>query len=206
MPRRDPAGFTSSAKRPSDFDSFWADTLSLLASVPPNASFVRDELRSDDGVDVFDGETGKLISRIAGDLVLKPVSKDLIDDAIAVERERVRDAPTGSETELYARVIDDREALPVPPTLPVLGRMLASPSGWLLALRLDLDEDPVRAGDPATWDLFTPGGRLHGRLVLPPTTRVLGLTDDGILAVVLDELDVQSFVQYRFQIRALTGQ
>ncbi|MBT5318919.1 MAG: prolyl oligopeptidase family serine peptidase [Chloroflexi bacterium] len=54
MPRRDPAGFTSSAKRPSDFDSFWADTLSLLGSVPPNPTFTRDELRSDEDVDVFD--------------------------------------------------------------------------------------------------------------------------------------------------------
>lgn len=54
MPRRDPSGFMSSAKRPIDFDSFWSQTLSLLASVPTNATFTRDELRSDESVDVFD--------------------------------------------------------------------------------------------------------------------------------------------------------
>ena len=54
MPRRDPSAFTSTAKRPADFDSFWSDTLADLATVSPNATFKKDELRSDDAVDVFD--------------------------------------------------------------------------------------------------------------------------------------------------------
>ncbi len=54
MPRRDPSAFTSTAKRPADFDSFWFDTLADLATVPPNATFKKDELRSDEAVDVFD--------------------------------------------------------------------------------------------------------------------------------------------------------
>jgi len=54
MPRRDPSAFTSSAKRPLDFDSFWSDTLASLATVRPNVAFTRDDLRSDDSVEVFD--------------------------------------------------------------------------------------------------------------------------------------------------------
>jgi cephalosporin-C deacetylase len=54
MPRRDPSAFTSTAKRPVNFDSFWFDTLAELASVPPNAAFTKDEFRSDDAVEVFD--------------------------------------------------------------------------------------------------------------------------------------------------------
>jgi cephalosporin-C deacetylase len=54
MPRRDPSVFTGTSKRPADFDSFWFDTLADLATVPPNATFKKDELRSDEAVDVFD--------------------------------------------------------------------------------------------------------------------------------------------------------
>lgn len=54
MPRRDPSAFTSTAKRPTDFDNFWAGTLTALAAVPPNVTFTRDDLRSDDTVEVFD--------------------------------------------------------------------------------------------------------------------------------------------------------
>ncbi len=48
MPRRDPSAFTSTAKRPADFDSFWFDTLADLATVPPNATFINDDMRSDE--------------------------------------------------------------------------------------------------------------------------------------------------------------
>ncbi|MDP6824343.1 MAG: acetylxylan esterase [Dehalococcoidia bacterium] len=54
MPRRDPSAFTSSATRPVDFDSFWSNTLASLATVRPNVVFTRDDLRSDDAVEVFD--------------------------------------------------------------------------------------------------------------------------------------------------------
>lgn len=157
-------------------------------------------------IDVVDGVSGQLVRRIVGDLVLQPVTSAMVADAINAERDLYKDAPPGSEMELFAKVVDDRAALPVPATRPVLGLMFASYSGWLLVLRLDLDEDPNRTGNPSTWDLFDPEGLLHGRLVLPPKTRVLRLTDDGILAVVRDELDVQFFVQYRFQIRGPSEQ
>ena len=54
MPRRDPSAFTSTAVRPADFDTFWSNTLTNLAGVRPNAKFTKDELRSDNTVDVYD--------------------------------------------------------------------------------------------------------------------------------------------------------
>lgn len=39
---------------PSDFEQFWTDTLAELASVPLNAEFVRDSMRSTGDIDVFD--------------------------------------------------------------------------------------------------------------------------------------------------------
>jgi hypothetical protein len=157
-------------------------------------------------IDVIDGIDGRLLRRIVSDFQSAPVSDALIDDAIANERERVRDAPPGSETAMFAKVVDKRIALPVPERLPVFGGFFyASPSGRLLVLREDLDEDPVRMGNPSVWDLFDADGRLQGRLTLPVGVLPLRLTDDALLARVRDELDVEYFVKYRLQVDPTHG-
>jgi hypothetical protein len=149
-------------------------------------------------IDMIDGGTGRLVRRITGDLPLPPVTDALVEQALKAERDRVKDYPPGSEMAMYAEIIDDIAALRTPSTLPVFGRMYASDSGWLLALRQDLDEDPVNMGNESVWDLFDGEGQLRGRVRLSPEHRVLALTDDGLLAVLRDEMDVQSLVRYRF--------
>ena len=149
-------------------------------------------------IQVRDGTTGHLLRRITADPRPAPITRGLLDRIVEEDRTRVRDAPPGSETSMFGRVIDEKLALGVADNLPVLGRIYVSESGWLLVDRLDLDPDPVTRGDPTTWDLFDPEGRLSGRLALDADTRILRLTDDGFLGVVRDELDVQAFVKYRF--------
>ncbi len=152
-------------------------------------------------IDVIDGGTGRLVRRIKGDLSLLPVTDELVERALQAERDQYADYPPGSEMSMYAAVIDQKAGLESPPTLPVFGWMYVSESGWLLALRQDLDEDPVNSGNESVWDLFDPDGELRGRLRLSPEHRVLALTDDGLLAVLRDDMDVQSLVRYRFVLK-----
>lgn len=147
-------------------------------------------------IDVRDGRDGHLIRRIEADFTAPAVTDAMVDEAIDYERERVADAPPGSEGEMYEAVIGARAALPVPDTRPLFGRMYASPSGRLLALRLDLDPDPLRSGDPSTWELFDVRGVLEGRITLQGGTNVLRLLDDALLVVEQDDLGVQTFVKY----------
>ena len=154
-------------------------------------------------IDVIEGENGRLVRRISGDLSLPPVTDELLDRALQAERDQVKDYPPGSEMAMYAEVIDQIAALPGPKTMPIFGWMYASQSGWLLALRLDLDEDPVNTGNTSVWDLFAPDGELRGRVRLSAQHRVLSLTDDGLLAVLRDAMDVQSLVKYRFLLESI---
>jgi len=153
-------------------------------------------------IDVIDGGTGQLVRRITGDLSLVPVTGELVERALQAERDQMADYPPGSEMAMYAAVIDQKAALESPSTLPVFGWMYASESGWLLALRQDLDEDPVNTGNESVWDLFDPDGQLRGRVRLSPEHRPLALTDDGLLAVLRDDMDVQSLVRYRFVLKS----
>ena len=54
MPRPAPDGYRSRARKPADFEAFWADVLAQAAAVPLAVELVADPLRSTEDVEVFE--------------------------------------------------------------------------------------------------------------------------------------------------------
>ncbi|MGD8278269.1 MAG: hypothetical protein PVH00_09600 [Gemmatimonadota bacterium] len=112
--------------------------------------------------------------------------------------------------------IDDRVASPHPESLPATGDLRVAGSGALWVERVDLMEDPGawefrrtfprmnadRGGSrpPATvWDVFDASGGLRGSVSLPERFQAYAATDDAIIGVLQDTMDVEYVVRFRIQ-------
>jgi len=81
---------------------------------------------------------------------------------------------------------------PYPDSLPAYTLLLTDDSGnaWAGSLHA------ARLGQQPRFDVFAPDGRFLGQVLLPFDGRVLDVWQGHLLAVVRDELDVQSVVMY----------
>jgi hypothetical protein len=106
---------------------------------------------------------------------------------------------------LIARAAEEGKGkLPTRANLPALGRLLVSARGTILVERPDLRPDPVLSELPSgmtrpqqsVYDLFDPTGRFLGSVQFAPTFRPLTVTENAIVGVARDELDVEYVVRY----------
>lgn len=105
-------------------------------------------------------------------------------------------AGVSSMADGYQRAYD---ALGAPDARSVLGELFVADDGSVLAERVDLDPNPlpIDPDDPSSWDVLGPDGRILGRVVLDPGTRVEQVTATHIYVIERDDLGVQYLVRYR---------
>lgn len=92
------------------------------------------------------------------------------------------------DSELRPSVVESRKALPLPDSLPLLADLLVADNGNVWTARRDADE-----GGKRRWDIFDGGsGEPLFHLSLPTSTRLLSVSGDTALAVVVDSLGGES--------------
>ena len=65
----------------------------------------------------------------------------------------------------------------------IVGQLLTSRTGVLLAQRRDFEDNPLSRDAERLFDVFDATGRLRGRLRVPIGTTIMDLTDDTVLAI-----------------------
>ena len=128
---------------------------------------------------------------------LRNWTKSAIDTSNATTR--------GPEAGLARAAMQGRLNLATPSHMPALGQIFVSPQGTVLVERLDLYGDPVGRmftpplTQPAPWDVFDAGGRFLGTVKLPVRFTIRTVTDDAVVGVLRDELNVEYVARYRFR-------
>ena len=84
----------------------------------------------------------------------------------------------------------------VPDRLPLFGKLLASPSGWLWVRHYLSNLDQGRLED-RPWDVYDPEGRHAARIRIPMNATLGEVGDDYVLGVFPNELDVEVVAKYR---------
>jgi hypothetical protein len=80
--------------------------------------------------------------------------------------------------------------LHLPERLPLYGKLLASPSGWLWVRRYMSNIDQQRTPH-RTWDVYDPEGRLAAVIEVPMEAVLTEVGDDWVLGVFPNELEVE---------------
>jgi hypothetical protein len=155
-------------------------------------------------IDVYDA-TGKRIRTMTRPHQPVPIT----DKLIAAYRKEVSMYFDTAKAKAGEWQIDKaaREAkgrLPTRAHLPAIGVMYVSQRGPVLVERPDLRPDPLLpelpAGlnkpQPAIYDLFDPSGRFLGSVRFGANFRARAVTENAILGVERDELDVEHVVRY----------
>jgi len=151
-------------------------------------------------LDIFDAATGEEAVRLIVTLDLPPVTSEMVDERIAMDRGALDDAEERGDpnVELY-RALLDRRKLPHGETRPLTNSMRMAEDGRFMMIRGDLDANPDEPGDPGHWDVFGPDGSIRGRLVTAPGANVRRFTGDYLVTRETDDLDVQYVVVYRLE-------
>jgi hypothetical protein len=111
------------------------------------------------------------------------------------------------EWQLEKAALETKAKLPTRAHLPAIGLLYVSPRGTVLVERPDLRPDPLLAElpaalnkpQPAFYDLFDPSGRFLGSVRFGANFRPRAVTENAILGVERDELDVEHVVRYTFR-------
>ena len=149
-------------------------------------------------IDVY-GPDGSLERRVRNRGERVRVTEADVDAYTESRTERCRTRPNSECTLSLQESLPATLAMPRPEYRAVVEQLYVSAAGDLLVLRADIDPNPWESGDDKVYDLFAPDGRLRGRFVRPGTFRVVGLDSERIIAVELDELDVERIVVYRLE-------
>jgi len=120
-------------------------------------------------------------SRIRFPAADQPIAADELADLR--ERARARLVSEGAAAATAADLLFDRALQP--DVRPAFRKLLAGPGGSIWARRFE----PV-GDDAPLWWIISDQGRFRGRVALPPRSDVLSLSDDHMLLLRLDELDV----------------
>ena len=103
---------------------------------------------------------------------------------------------TNSTSESSRRRIRNIQAhTPVASQFPAADRLLVAQTGhvWVRCFKPPIEETPQ------DWIIFTPSGKLVGRIQLPRTLRVLDLGGNHVLGVIRDEADVEFIQLFRIE-------
>lgn len=92
------------------------------------------------------------------------------------------------------------DALPIPEHLPAFGSLLVDEKGWLWAEVYGWDPD-----QPKEWMIFDPNGEARGIVHTPPGLRLVGVGEDYVLGVWLDEFDAEYVRRHRLRRDATTA-
>jgi hypothetical protein len=167
-------------------------------------------------VDVYD-VTGKIVRTIARPHTPVPISAKLIADyrkesSTYFDTAKAQHAEIGNATRLRQLLIirsaaEGKGKLPTREHLPALGLLFVSPQGTVLVERPDLLPNPLlpelptalNKPQPAFYDLFDPTGRFIGSVRFGANFRPRAVTENAILGVERDELDVEHVVRYTFR-------
>lgn len=139
-------------------------------------------------IDGFD-EGGRLRVSIRPALAPRRVTAE---DRARVERELAGSDDPGARREAARRIA----AMPIPETMPALGRLVVGRDGDLWVQDYPADEEAA-----ARWTVFGPGGEPRGRVVVPPRFEVKEVGSDYVLGVRKDEMDVERVEMYRLEPR-----
>ena len=119
----------------------------------------------------------------------RPVSQEMIDAFIDLERARVRGRYAAMSRASWHRVY---QVMGIPDTLPAFQALQLDELGWLWAGVYDFD--PAR---PREWVVFDEEGRAHGTVRTPPGLEVQWIGRDAILGVWKDEFGVEYVHRHR---------
>jgi 6-bladed beta-propeller len=140
---------------------------------------------------------GALEGRVTNAADRLPVLQADLDRYEENRREQCRGAPAQSECHAFVNdALPAQMAMEEPDFQPAIYQLDGSSRGDLLVLRADLGYDVVDRFQSKTYDLFAPDGRFRGRFTRGPGFRVIAVTEDRLLAIERDDLDVESVVLY----------
>lgn len=156
-------------------------------------------------VDTYDTE-GALVRRMT-----RAHDSISVDDALVGEVMRRARVHYDTLTEVRGasmRTYETRAGYPRIGYVPVTSTIHASADGWLWIRRPDLEPDPVALAfatglppRPSYWDVFDPDGALRHTVQLPARFVLRAVTDESIVGVMRDGLDVQYVVRFGLQSR-----
>lgn len=174
------------ARLPTIFQAEWSWGLAgegRLVASPGD----RYELRLHDA----DGELERLVRREA---VPVPTTPEMTERAVDRFFERFADADVSA-----GMLASLRDRLEVAPSLPaVQGLHVAEPSGELW-VEVPTPDAAVGTEEPGAYEIFTPGGRLTGRVDVPEGFRLEGIRGGRVHGVWTDELGVEHARVYRVE-------
>jgi hypothetical protein len=139
-----------------------------------------------DGPDVIAIEpSGVVVRLIRTDASPVAVTPSLLERWIDIRVQTVPPERQPALRQTYA-------SIEMPSLLPTYGAIAAAADGTLWV------QDYTGAGAPNDWTLYGPDGQRQARLRLPERFRVMGVGEDWVLGVELDELDVETIRIYSF--------
>jgi hypothetical protein len=158
-------------------------------------------------IEVYD-QTGKVVRTITRPHTPVPITDKLIADyrkEVSTYYDTAR--AQHSEWHIGRSASDGKGKLPTGKNLPALGMLYVSPQGTVLVERPDLRPNPLlpelplalNKPQPAVYDLFDSAGRFIGSVRLGANFRPRAVTENAILGVERDELDVEHVVRYTFR-------
>lgn len=151
-------------------------------------------------IDVVDSR-GNPIRRITRAHDSIPVTDAIVQEVL--RRAKAHFDTTSERTGASLYTYEVRSRMPRVGFVPVINAMRVSADGWLWVRRYDLVPDPVtlmwsRNAPPQSshWDVFDPDGRFRWTVTLPPAFSPHAATQNAVIGVLRDELDVQYVVRY----------
>lgn len=137
-------------------------------------------------IDGFDGD-GRLRVSIRPVFAQRRVTPE---DRARAERELAGSDAPEARREAARRIA----AMPIPETMPALGRLVVGRDGSLWVQDYPADEEAA-----TRWSVFTPGGEPRGRVVVPARFEVKEIGSGYMLGVRRDEMDVERVEMYRLE-------
>lgn len=137
-------------------------------------------------IDGFEGD-GRL--RVSIRPVLSP-RRVTAEDRARAERDLAGSDAPEARREAARRIA----AMPIPGTMPALGRLVVGRDGDLWVQDYPADEEAA-----TRWSVLSPGGEPRGRVVVPPRFEVKEIGSGYVLGVRRDEMDVERVEMYRLE-------